>query len=78
MQAVVWGGRLPSRRRAITGGLSALGIGEGGGFAAGTCAAEPACNPGAEAGTRMQCSPATLAAARVRCCRWMAAGWPGV
>ena len=29
VQAVVWGGRLPSRRRAITGGLSALGIGEG-------------------------------------------------
>ena len=27
VQTVVWGGRLPSRRRAITGGLSALGIG---------------------------------------------------
>ncbi len=27
-QTVVWGGRLPSRRRAITGGLTGLGIGE--------------------------------------------------
>ena len=26
-QTVVWGGRLPSRRRAITGGLSGLAIG---------------------------------------------------